>query len=77
MAVFLLKTEHGSTYVPPACVGVFGDVPCTPGVGFSDWIERLASEMITSGCGGVNYCPLNPNTRGQMAVFITKTFNLQ
>ncbi len=77
MAVFLLKTEHGSTYVPPACAGVFGDVPCTPGTGFSDWIERLAAEMITTGCGGGNYCPLNPNTRGQMAVFITKTFNLQ
>ena len=32
--------------------------------------------MITSGCGGDNYCPLNPNTRGQMAVFLVKTFNL-
>ena len=38
MAVFLLKTKHGSTYVPPACAGVFADVPC-PGVGFADWIE--------------------------------------
>jgi IPT/TIG domain/S-layer homology domain len=79
MAVFLLKTEHGSSYVPPQCVGagVFFDVPCTPGVGFPDWIERLAAEMITTGCGGGNYCPLSPNTRGQMAVFIVKTFNLQ
>jgi hypothetical protein len=75
MAVFLLKAEHGSSYVPPACTGVFGDVPC-PST-FADWIEQLAAENITGGCGGGNYCPLANNTRGQMAVFIVKTFNLQ
>jgi hypothetical protein len=77
MAVFLLKAEHGSTYVPPACTppGVFTDVLC-PGT-FTDWIERLAAENITGGCGAGIYCPGNPNTRGQMAVFIVKTFLLQ
>jgi hypothetical protein len=75
MAVFLLKGEHGSSYVPPACAGVFTDVPC-PSF-FADWIERLAAEQITGGCGGGNYCPLSNNTRGQMAVFIVKTFKLQ
>jgi hypothetical protein len=75
MAVFLLKAKHGSNYVPPPCNGDFTDVPC-PST-FADWIEQLAAEQITGGCGGTNYCPLNPNTRGQMAVFITKTFNLQ
>ncbi len=77
MAVFLLKAEHGSTYVPPACTppGVFTDVAC-PGT-FTDWIERLAAEGITGGCGAGIYCPGNPNTRGQMAVFIVKTFLLQ
>jgi hypothetical protein len=75
MAVFLLKTEHGSSYVPPACTpGVFADVPC-PSL-FADWIEQLAAEGVTAGCGGGNYCPNNPNTRGQMAVFLTKTFGL-
>jgi len=75
MAVFLLKAEHGSSYVPPMCTGTFLDVPC-PST-FANWIEQLAIENITGGCGGGNYCPGNPNTRGQMAVFITKTFNLQ
>jgi len=77
MAVFLLKAEHGSTYVPPACTppGVFTDVLC-PGT-FTDWVERLAAEGITGGCGAGIYCPGNPNTRGQMAVFIVKTFILQ
>ena len=75
MAVFLLKAEHGSGYTPPPCTGVFPDVPCSSP--FAPWIEQLAAENITGGCGGGNYCPSNPNTRGQMAVFVTKTFGLQ
>jgi hypothetical protein len=75
MAVFLLKAEHGSTYTPPACAGTFADVACPSP--FADWIEQLAFEQITGGCGNGNYCPLSNNTRGQMAVFITKTFKLQ
>jgi hypothetical protein len=75
MAVFLLKGEHGSGYQPPPCTGVFADVLC-PST-FANWIEQLATEGITGGCGGGNYCPLNANTRGQMAVFLTKTFGLQ
>ncbi len=71
MAVFLLKAEHGSTYAPPACAGVFGDVPC-PSL-YADWIEQLAAEGITAGCGGDNYCPSLPVTRAQMAVFLLKT----
>jgi hypothetical protein len=75
MAVFLLKAEHGSAYVPPPCANLFPDVAC-PST-FADWIEQLANESITGGCGSGNYCPGNPNTRGQMAVFITKAFGLQ
>jgi S-layer homology domain len=74
MAAFLLKAEHGADYVPPGCTGLFDDVAC-PGNSFADWIERLAAEGITGGCGGGDYCPSSPVTRGQMAVFITKTFN--
>jgi Tol biopolymer transport system component len=75
MAAFLLKAEHGSAYTPPVCAGTFADVPC-PST-FADWIEQLASEGVTAGCGDGNYCPDNPNTRGQMAVFLVKTFGLQ
>ncbi|MEX0879792.1 MAG: IPT/TIG domain-containing protein [Thermoanaerobaculia bacterium] len=75
MAVFLLKAKYGSSYVPPLCNGDFLDVPC-PST-FANWIEQLAAELITGGCGGGNYCPLNNNTRGQMAVFVVKTFDLQ
>jgi hypothetical protein len=75
MAVFLLKGEHGSAFVPPPCAGVFTDVPC-PGT-FANWIEQLKAENITGGCGGSNYCPSTNNNRAQMAAFIVKTFNLQ
>ena len=77
MAVFLLKSQHGSAYAPPACTGVFPDVECTPTPAFAvNWIEQLHAEGITGGCGGGNYCPNSPNTRGQMAVFLVKTFAL-
>jgi hypothetical protein len=72
MAVFLLKAEHGSTYQPAACTGVFGDVACPSP--FANWIERLAAEGITGGCGNGNYCPAKFSTRGQMAVFMVKAF---
>jgi len=78
MAVFLLKGEHGSSYVPPPCTGVFGDVACSPTPAFAvDWIEQLFHEGVTGGCGGGDYCPAAPVTRGQMAVFLVKTFQLQ
>ena len=75
MAVFLLKAEHGWRYAPPLCAGVFADVAC-PGGFAVDWIERLAAEGVTAGCGSGDYCPDSPNTRGQMAVFLTKAFSL-
>jgi S-layer homology domain len=75
MAVFLLKAKHGSAWLPPPASGVFADVP--PGNPYAPWIEALAAEGITAGCGGGNYCPDSPNTRAQMAAFITATFGLE
>ena len=75
MAIFLLRSKHGVAYNPPSATGsVFGDVPA--GYWAADWIERLATEGITAGCGSGNYCPENPVTRAQMAVFLVKTFGL-
>lgn len=76
MSAFLLKTLEGAAYAPPACTGtVFDDVPCTGGL-FDPWIEDLAGRGITGGCGGGNYCPDNPVTRAQMAVFLVLTFGI-
>ena len=75
MAVFLLRTREGPSYAPPPATGtVFGDVPANAFA--AAWIEELADQGITGGCGSGNYCPANPVTRGQMAVFLDTTFAL-
>ena len=76
MAVFLLRAEHGPTYVPPD-IGVstgFADVPTDHWA--AAWIKQLAVEGITAGCGNGNFCPSTPVSRAQMAVFLVNTFNL-
>ena len=74
MAPFLLKAVHGPAFVPPRCAGHFTDVAC-PSL-FADWIEQLATEQVTAGCGVALYCPSNPNNRGQMATFLVKALRL-
>lgn len=72
IAVFLLKGIHGASYSPPAASGtMFADVPSSYWA--AAWIEQLAREGITSGCGGGNYCPDSLVTRAQMAVFLLKS----
>ena len=76
MAVFLLKGKHGGDYAPPVCSStLFTDVVC-PGAPFVDWINDLASEGITAGCGNGNYCPTAATPREQMATFLVRTFGL-
>jgi hypothetical protein len=71
MAIFLLRGMHGSAYVPPAATGTkFTDVPL--GTFGAAWIEQLANEGITSGCGGTNYCPTQTVSRAQMAIFLVR-----
>jgi hypothetical protein len=76
MAVFLLKSKYGSGHVPPSVGSVFTDVPT--GNPFEPWIMELYNLGVTGGCNAspLRYCPADPNTRGQMAVFLVKTFNL-
>jgi hypothetical protein len=69
MAVFLLAAEHGPGFAPPpATGGVFSDVPT--GHPFAAWIEQLAAEGLTNGCGGGSYCPSQPISRAQVAAFL-------
>jgi S-layer homology domain len=58
---------------PPACVPgqeMFHDVPASSP--FCPFIEELARRGVTGGCGGGNFCPGDPVTRQQMAVFLIK-----
>ncbi len=76
MSVFLLRAREGAAYQPPSASGLFGDVPASDS--FARWIEELYSRGITAGCASspLLYCPGSPSTRGQMAVFLTRTFGL-
>jgi len=60
---------------PAPGAATFGDVPASHP--FFQFVEALAASGITGGCGNGNYCPDNPVTRGQMAVFLAKALGLQ
>jgi hypothetical protein len=62
------------TVSPAPSTATFGDVPT--GHAFFQFVEALANAGITGGCGGGNYCPNSPLTRGQMAVFLSTALGL-
>ncbi|HEY0557231.1 MAG TPA: ELWxxDGT repeat protein [Thermoanaerobaculia bacterium] len=72
MAVWLIAARHENP--PPATGTRFADVPASYYA--ARWIEQLAADGITAGCGGGNYCPEQPITRGEMAVFLATAFHL-
>ena len=75
MAAFILRGL--GEFNPPAPAGQrFNDVP--PSNAFYNFIDRLAVLNITLGCAPDHsmYCPNNPVTRGQMAAFLVRAFNL-
>ena len=75
MAVFVLRAKEGQNYLPPACSppNIFNDVPASSP--FCRWIEELSNRGVVAGCGAGNYCPGNPVTREQMAVFVLRTLD--
>ncbi len=73
MAVFLLRAEHGSSYVPPTATHTFSDMPVAGKEWMEPWVDQLYAEGITSGCGaGPIFCPEAPVTRAAMAVFLLR-----
>jgi hypothetical protein len=76
MAVFLLRSKHGAGYTPPAVGTGTGFSDVDPAYWAAAWIKQLVAEGIATGCGASTYCPADPVTRAQMAVFLVRTFNL-
>jgi hypothetical protein len=76
MAVFLLKSEHGPSYLPPSVGASTGFADVSVNHWAAAWIKQLAAEGITGGCGSGNYCPGRPVTRAEMAIFLVKVFGL-
>ena len=75
MAVFILRAL-GNFSPDPSPRGMFSDVPANHP--FAAFIEEFYNAGITSGCltNPLRYCPDAPVTRGAMAVFIVRAFDL-
>jgi hypothetical protein len=69
-----LRVTYNLQVSPAPAVATFADVP----VGHQQFrfIEALFASGITAGCGGGNFCPDAPVTRGQMAVFLSAALGL-
>ncbi len=78
MAVYIVRAmiTAGIIPAPEICVQpAFADVPITHPA--CDDILTLKTLNIVVGCGNGNYCPTQPVTRGQMAIYLVKAFALQ
>ena len=74
MAVWTVRVLDGQD-PPPITRSRFDDVD--PAVFHARFIERMAELGVTSGCGdGTGFCPDRTVTRAQMAVFLSRAFNL-
>lgn len=68
------RIYYTRTVSPAPLVATFSDVPT--GHLFFRFVEALAAAGVTGGCGGGNFCPDAPLTRGQMAVFLSAALGL-
>lgn len=86
MAVFLARIMAGGDGNVPvsgsygacgySCIS--GGTSCftdiDPTVSYCRHVHYIASQGVTGGCTPSAFCPLAPNTRGEMAVFLTRVF---
>jgi hypothetical protein len=70
MAVFIVRSIMGGDGFTYSSTPYFNDTP--PTYPFFKWIQKMWELGITNGCGPSAYCPNDPVTRGQMAVFIIR-----
>jgi beta-propeller repeat-containing protein/S-layer family protein len=68
MAVFIITAMFRGNSFNYTTTPYFSDVPASNG--FFKFIQKMKDLGITAGCGSGNYCPNDPVTRGEMAVFI-------
>ena len=61
----LPQSLTGEAFSPPVCGGDFTDVTGA----ICGWVETFAADQIATECAGGKYCPDNPVTRAQFAVF--------
>ena len=70
MAVFIVRSIMGGDNFSYSSTPYFTDTPAN--YPFFKWIQKMWELGITNGCTPTGYCPNDPVTRGQMAVFIIR-----
>ena len=74
MAVWVVRLLDG-TDPPPISRSSFDDVDADSF--YAPFVERMADWAVTTGCGdGTVFCPDSSVTRAQMAVFLTRAYDL-
>ncbi len=74
MCFFGAGVKWSRTVSPAPASATFADVPT--GHWAFRFVEALVDSGITAGCGGGNYCPDDPVTRAQMAVYLAAALGL-
>ena len=65
------QVAAGAEFTPASCTEMFPDVPASSA--FCPWIEQLVADGVSGGCGdGTKFCPDQPVTRGQLAMFLER-----
>ncbi len=73
LAKYLLTALEGPAYVPPAAAGSFTDVAAP----LSPWAEQVATRGIAAPCGVNRFCATGPVTRGLLALWLVRAFELE
>ncbi len=69
-----IRMQWNRQISPAPATARFTDVPTTDP--FFQHIEALAASGVTTGCTTTEYCPTQPVTRAQMAIFLARALGL-
>jgi hypothetical protein len=72
--IYAFEVHYKLQVSPAPGFATFTDVPV--GSPQHRFVEALVASGVTAGCGGGLYCPNQPVTRGQMAVFLASALGL-
>lgn len=69
-----VRVYYKRQVAPAPAEATFDDVAL--GSAYFQYVEALSALGVTTGCGGDNFCPDNPVTRGQLALILAKLLGL-
>jgi hypothetical protein len=72
IAVLIVRAEHGTSFTPPAAVGLYPDVPV--GEWYAKWVEQATNDGYMGPKWGDNFVPSAAATRSDVAVLLALGF---